>query len=60
MLLANHLNGLGGLVRHAYSVSVVSDVPVVAESTQLNSVGRTELGMTLDTWVPLSHIMQQS
>jgi hypothetical protein len=34
----------------------VSDVPIVAQATQLNGDGKAELGMTLEQWVLLSSI----
>ncbi|MEX2219333.1 MAG: sensory rhodopsin transducer [Phycisphaerales bacterium] len=56
-LLAQHLTGLGSLVRDPYSLSIESDVPIVAQVTQFNSDGRAELGMTLDLWEPLATIV---
>lgn len=52
--IAQLQGGLGGVVRRPYSVSVLSDWPVVAQAGQLNADGRAELGMALETWSPLS------
>jgi hypothetical protein len=47
----------GNLPQSPYSLTVRSDVPIVAQTSQLNSDGRTELGMTLDQWIALSSIL---
>jgi cyclophilin family peptidyl-prolyl cis-trans isomerase len=53
-LLSQQLGGLDGLPQRPYSITVESSVPVVAQASQLNSDGRTELGMTHEVWTPLS------
>jgi hypothetical protein len=52
--LAQHLNGLGGLMHKPYSLTLLSDIPVVSQVTQLTGDGKAELGMTLGQWVALS------
>lgn len=48
---------LGGVTpRTPYSLTIESDAPIVAQTTQLNSDGRAELGMTLGQWVPLASL----
>ena len=51
--LSQVLGGVDSLPRGPYSITVFSDEPVVAQTSQLNSDGRTELGMTLETWIPV-------
>jgi hypothetical protein len=53
-LIAQRLGGLHNLPSHAYSLAIHSDSPIVAQTSQLDSDGRAELGMTLGAWTPPS------